>query len=150
MPIIKRSALVPYNQRQMFELVNDIEDYPRFLPWCRRSHIVDRDEKMVTATLEITWKGMHKSFTTQNHLHPFEKMDITLVEGPFRHLEGRWKFNALGEHACKVIMELEFEFAGHIFDALFKPIFNNIANSMVDAFCKRAIEIYGSHETNKG
>jgi ribosome-associated toxin RatA of RatAB toxin-antitoxin module len=144
MTIIKRSALVSYTQRQMFELVNNIEDYPRFLPWCHNSHIVSRDAEHVEATLDIAWSGMHKSFTTRDHLYPYERIDITLVTGPFKHLEGRWMFQALGEEGCKVNMELEFELTGNVFDRVFQPIFSHITNSLVDAFCKRAIEVYGA------
>jgi len=144
MTIIKRSALVSYSVRQMFELVDNIEDYPRFLPWCHQSHVTHRDAEEVLATLEIVWSGIHKNFTTRNHLHPHEKIEMTLVTGPFRHLEGRWRFVALGDRGCKVNMELEFELAGGIMDKVFQPIFNHIANSLVDAFCKRAVEVYGT------
>src|SRR5579872_5028421 len=136
MTIIKRSALVAYSARQMFELVNNIEDYPRFLPWCHRSQVLSRTDAMVEATLDIAWSGVHKSFTTRNHLHPYDHMEITLVEGPFRYLEGRWTFKSLSAHACKVGLELEFELTGSLFDKVFQPIFSHIANSLVDAFCK--------------
>lgn len=144
MTIIKRHALVPYSPRQMFELVNDIDDYPRFLPWCASSKIDSRSEDSIEATLDITWSGMHKSFTTRNILHPYERVEIQLVKGPFKHLEGRWSFLPLGDRGCKVFVELEFEFTGSLFDRLFQPIFNHIANSLVDAFCKRAVEVYGN------
>src|SRR5689334_1084306 len=144
MTIIKRNALVSYSQRQMFELVSGIEEYPRFLPWCRDAHIISEDKTHVEAKLDIAWSGMHKSFTTRDHLYHYERIEITLVEGPFRHLEGRWHFIPLGEHGCKVEMELEFELAGHFLDVIFQPIFNHIANSLVDAFCKRAVEVYGT------
>jgi len=143
MTIIKRNALVPYSPKQMFELVDNIEDYPSFLPWCRKSEILNRQDEQVEATLEIAWSGIHKSFTTRNHLHPFERIELTLITGPFRHLEGRWHFLPLGEQGCKVNMELEFELAGGLVDKVFQPIFNHIANSLVDAFCKRAAEVYG-------
>lgn len=142
MTVIQRNALVPHTPRQMFELVNNIEDYPRFLQWCQQSHIITKNEQEVRATLEIAWSGIHKSFTTHNHLHPFERIEITLVEGPFRHLEGRWEFIAVGD-GCKVNLNLEFEMAGSFVDKLFEPIFSRIANSLVDAFCKRAVEVYG-------
>lgn len=142
MTTINRSALVAYTPRQMFELVNNIEEYPRFLPWCRESHILHRDEKSIEATLDIVWSGFHKSFTTRNILHPFGKMEIVLVKGPFRHLEGDWSFAAVGE-GCRVNLDLEFELAGHMFDVIFQPIFHHIANSLVEAFCKRAVEVYG-------
>lgn len=145
MNVIKRTAQVAYSQRQMFELVNSIEEYPRFLPWCKDSRIIHRDDKAVEASLDIVWSGIHKSFTTRNHLHPYERVEITLVHGPFRHLEGRWKFSDLGDAGCRVDLELEFDLAGRLVDKLFQPIFHNIANSLVDIFCKRAAEIYGSN-----
>lgn len=144
MNVIKRTATVVYSPRQMFELVNSIEDYPRFLPWCFGSTVLHRDDKEVEATLEIVWSGIHKSFATRNHLHPYERIEITLLKGPFRHLEGRWVFTAVGEHECKVDLELEFDLAGGLFDRLFQPVFHHIANSLVDLFCKRAVEIYGN------
>ncbi len=144
MNTIKRSALVPYSARQMFELVNAIQDYPRFLPWCHSSEIVSTTEKEVVATLEIAWKGIHKSFTTHNDLTPFQSIKISLVQGPLRHLDGIWNFQNLGEdEGCKITLDLEFEFAGHFIDRVFEPIFNHIANSLVEAFCKRAGEVYG-------
>jgi ribosome-associated toxin RatA of RatAB toxin-antitoxin module len=145
MTIIKRTALISYTPKQMFELVNRVEDYPRFLPWCRSSHVVSRTDKEVEATLEIVWSGIHKSFTTKNHLYPDERIEITLVSGPFRHLEGRWRFTPLGDQGCKVTLELEFELAGNIMDMVFQPVFSHIANSFVDIFCKRAVAVYGTH-----
>lgn len=142
MTTIKRSALVAFSARQMFELVNGIEDYPRFLPWCRSSRVLNRTDTEIEASLEIAWSGIHKHFTTRNRLYPYERIDITLVEGPFRHLEGHWRFVALGETGCEVNLDLEFELAGHFLEVLFQPVFHRIANSLVDAFCKRAAEIY--------
>jgi ribosome-associated toxin RatA of RatAB toxin-antitoxin module len=145
MNVIKRTAQVIYSPRQMFELVNNIEDYPLFLPWCHASTVIQRDDKKVEASLDIAWSGIHKRFTTCNHLHPYESVDIVLVQGPFRHFEGRWKFTALGKLGCTVDLELEFDLVGRLTDRLFQPIFHHIANSLVDVFCKRAMEIYGSH-----
>jgi ribosome-associated toxin RatA of RatAB toxin-antitoxin module len=127
----------------MFELVNNIEDYPRFLPWCRSSHVKKISDTEIEARLDIFWKGITKSFTTRNYLHPFQHMEIKLVTGPFRHLEGRWSFIELSGDACKVGVELEFEFTGSMFDVVFQPIFNHIANSLVEAFSIRAAEVYG-------
>ncbi len=143
MTTIKRNALVPYSGRQMFELVNNIEDYPRFLPWCSSSHISHKTEAEVEAELTISWAGLHKSFITRNYLQPFDRIDIKLVSGPFRQLQGHWLFIALNDHACKVCLELEFEFTGSLIDKVFQPVFNHIANSLVDAFSKRAVTIYG-------
>ena len=142
MNTLKRNAVVPYSARQMFELVDAIEDYPRFLPWCHQATVLSRTENEVIASLEIAWKGVHKKFTTRNVLYPYEKMEITLVNGPLKHMEGIWQFLPLNDHACNVVLEMEFEFAGGLLDRLFQPIFQHIANTLVDAFCKRAVELY--------
>jgi ribosome-associated toxin RatA of RatAB toxin-antitoxin module len=146
MHVLKRNAIVPYSSKQMFELVNNIEDYPRFLPWCSSSKIISQTEREVTATLEITWKGMHKTFTTRNTLRPYTQVDIDLVKGPLHHLEGVWDFQALSDTACKVTLDLQFEFTGNFIDKFFQPIFQHIANSLVDAFVKRAVELYGTDQ----
>lgn len=143
MHTLKRNALVPHSARQMFELVNSIEDYPRFLPWCHSSKMVSRTDEEVVAELEINWKGIRKSFTTRNRLFPFEKIEISLVNGPLHRLDGVWGFYALDEFACKITLDLEFEFTGHFIDKLFQPVFQHIANTLVEAFCKRAQELYG-------
>lgn len=143
MHTLKRNALVPYSAHQMFELVNSIEDYPRFLPWCHSSHIVSRTEQEVIATLDVNWKGIHKVFTTRNLLFPNEKMEIALVNGPLHRLDGVWTFHPLDEFACKIALDLEFEFTGRFVDKLFQPVFQHIANTLVDAFCQRAKELYG-------
>lgn len=136
---------MPYSARQMYELVNAVRDYPRFLPWCSESHVLSESDQKVIASLEIAWKGMHKRFTTCNRLHPHHAIEISLVDGPMQHLEGRWGFLSLSDDACKVTLDLEFAFSGSIFDKLFQPVFQHIANTLVEAFCKRAVEIYG-HE----
>jgi ribosome-associated toxin RatA of RatAB toxin-antitoxin module len=145
MTVIKRTALVGYSSRQMYELVNLIEEYPRFLPWCRESQIISKDDKQVEASLDIAWSGIHKQFTTRNVLYPFNRIDIQLVNGPFRHLQGKWMFSEMGPQGCKVELELEFALAGHFLDNVFQPIFHKIANELVDLFCKRAVEVYGTH-----
>lgn len=144
MNTLKRSALVPYSARQMFDLVNSIEEYPRFLPWCEKSKVISQSNEEIVASLEIAWKGIHKSFTTCNTLTPYHRIDIKLVEGPLKHMEGIWQFEVLDEHACKVLLDLEFEFAGNFIDKFFQPVFQHIANTLVDAFCKRAVELYGN------
>ena len=145
MHTLKRSALVPHSQRQMFELVNGIEDYPRFLPWCDKSTIISRTDTEIIATLEIAWKGMSKTMTTRNILHPYDHMELQLIDGPLKHLNGKWDFIPIGDKACKVLLNLEFEFTGGFMDMFFQPVFQHIANTLVDAFCKRAVELYGNH-----
>lgn len=143
MHTLKRNALVPYSAHQMFELVNSIEDYHRFLPWCHSSRIISRTKEEVVAELDVNWKGIHKSFTTRNRLSPDEQIIISLVNGPLHRLDGVWTFYALDEFACKIELDLEFEFTGHFIDRLFQPVFQHIANTLVEAFCKRAAELYG-------
>jgi ribosome-associated toxin RatA of RatAB toxin-antitoxin module len=145
MNTLKRSAIVPYTARQMFELVNGIEDYPRFLPWCGKSKVLSRTDEEVVAELEIAWKGMHKQFSTRNKLEPYHGMTMSLIEGPMKHMEGKWQFIDINDHGCKVLLDLEFEFTGGFLDMFFQPVFQGIANSLVDAFCARAVELYG-HE----
>ncbi len=144
MHTLKRNAIVPYSQRQMFELVNDISEYPRFLPWCHSSEILSETNEEVIAKLEINWNGIRKSFTTRNRLHSFGRMEMTLVDGPLKRLEGNWAFIPLNSEGCKITLDMEFEFTGAFIDRLFQPIFQHIATTFVDAFCKRAVEIYGT------
>jgi len=143
MHTLKRNALVPYSARQMFELVNAIEEYPRFLPWCHKSRVINRSDLEVIAELDINWKGIHKSFTTRNGLKPYHQITISLVNGPMHRLDGVWMFTELDEMACKIELDLEFEFTGSFIDRLFQPVFQHIANTLVEAFCKRAAELYG-------
>ncbi len=145
MNTLKRSALVAYSARQMFELVNNIEDYPRFLPWCQKAELISRSETEVVASLEIAWKGIKKTFTTRNVLQPYSRIDITLVNGPMQHMEGIWQFVPLEEHACKVLLDLEFNMLGGFIDRMLQPVLQHIANTLVDAFCKRAVVLYGEN-----
>lgn len=142
MTTISKSALVRYSAAEMFALVNDIESYPRFLPWCRSARVLSRDADELRATLELSRGGMQKAFTTHNRAQQDKMIEIRLVEGPFRHLNGFWRFDALGEQASKVSLDMDFEFAP-LLDMVLGPVFNPIANSLVDAFHKRAVEVYG-------
>jgi ribosome-associated toxin RatA of RatAB toxin-antitoxin module len=127
----------------MFALVNDIESYPRFLPWCRRATVHARNDEEVRATVELAKGAVHKSFTTLNRMHRPKIIEMRLVEGPFRHLQGFWRFDHLGEHACKVTVDMDFEFASRFVGMAFGPIFTQVTNNLVDAFVKRAREVYG-------
>ena len=143
MPIVHRSALVLYPASTMFALVNDVESYPRFLPWCRSAQVISRNRDEIRATIEMIKGGVHKSFTTCNRLQQDKMVEIRLLDGPFRRLEGFWRFEPLREDACKVSLDLEFEFSNGLLQAVVGPVFSQIANSLVDAFCKRAKELYG-------
>ena len=143
MTTISRTALVPYTPAEMFALVRDVEKYPEFLPWCRSAKIVSRKGDEVRATLELSKGGVSKSFTTCNRNQPDKMIEIRLVEGPFRHLEGFWRFDAVGESGCKVSLDMEFDFANRVLSLMVGPVFHQIANSLVDSFQRRAVQVYG-------
>lgn len=144
MPIINRSALVPYTPAEMFSLVNDIESYSEFLPWCKSSRVLSRDEDEVRATLELARAGFEKSFTTCNRLQKNKMVEMRLVEGPFRYLEGFWRFEPLGDQACKISLDMDFEFSNKLIGLALGSLFNQIANTLVDSFSKRAVDVYGA------
>jgi ribosome-associated toxin RatA of RatAB toxin-antitoxin module len=140
---VKKSALVLYSAAEMYALVDDIEAYPQFLPWCRSTQILSRSEDEVRATIEMVKGGVHKSFTTSNRMQKHKMIDIRLLEGPFKRLEGYWRFEPLRASASKVSLDMEFEFSSHLLRMVVEPVFKQIANSLVDAFCKRAVDLYG-------
>lgn len=143
MVAINKHALVSYSAEKMFSLVDDIEAYPQFLAWCRSAEVLSRTEDEVTACLELKKGAVHKSFTTLNRLQKNKMIEMRLLEGPFQHLEGFWRFDRLEEDACKVSLDLEFEFSNKMIGIVMGPVFSHIANSLVDSFCKRAKDIYG-------
>ncbi|MDH5547785.1 MAG: type II toxin-antitoxin system RatA family toxin [Gammaproteobacteria bacterium] len=143
MQTITRSALVPFRAEQMFDLVDDIVSYPGFLPWCKSTNVIERVEESVTASIEIAKAGLHKSFTTRNANEKGKRIEMELVEGPFKKLQGLWNFEQLNDKACKVSLNIEFEFSNKILDKTVGPIFGQICNSLVEAFVKRAQELYG-------
>ena len=142
MPVVKKSALVTHTANQMYDLVNDVESYPEFLPWCRSTKLLSHNENEMCAELEVARVGIRQKFSTCNTLHPHERIDLRLKDGPFRNLQGSWRITPLREDACKVELELEFEFSGKLINTAFGAVFNQIANTLVDAFCKRADEVY--------
>ena len=143
MTTISKSALVTHSPEDMFKLVDDIEAYSEFLPWCGKATEISRDDENVEASIFISHSGLNKEFTTQNKNTEFEKIEMHLVNGPFKNLDGVWLFEPLGESACKVSLNLEFEFSSKIISVTLGPVFSKIANSLVDAFIKRADNIYG-------
>ena len=141
---VSRSAIVPFSASEMFVLVDDIETYPEFLPWCESAVVHKRDAAMVEATLELRRGGISKSFTTRNSLRQNEAIGLALIGGPFKHLAGGWTFQQLGDSGCKVSLELDFEFNNPVTDTLFGAFFEGSCNSLVDAFTQRAAIVYGS------
>lgn len=138
MASIAKSALVRHRAQSMFALVADIESYPEFLPWCDGARVLSREDERVTAAIDIRFHGIKQSFTTVNRQTPFDRIELRLVEGPFSRLEGNWRFTPLGEEACKVELELEYDFNNVVLAKLVGPVFHRIATSMVESFVKRA------------
>ncbi|AKJ95922.1 MULTISPECIES: type II toxin-antitoxin system RatA family toxin [Thioalkalivibrio] len=140
---IRRYADVPYSREQMFNLVNDVDAYPQFLPGCRSASARPRGEHEVEGTIELAKGALHKSFTTRNTLKRPESIDMRLVSGPFRRLHGTWSFTEVEGGKTRIALELEFEFANRLMAFAIGPVFTQIANSLVDAFVQRAREVHG-------
>ncbi|MDA0679647.1 MAG: type II toxin-antitoxin system RatA family toxin [Proteobacteria bacterium] len=140
---VNRSALVPYRASEMFRLVDDVDSYAEFLPWCSFSKVLSRRADSVDATLELHKGTIAKKFTTRNTLKQNESIDIELIGGLFRHLAGGWRFQSFGAEGSKVSLELEFEFASRMVDVMFGPFFEETCNSMIEAFTRRAAAVYG-------
>lgn len=143
MELIDRSALVPYTADEMYALVSDILTYPQFLPWCSGTQILSREEQELSARIDFSVSSVSQSFTTSNQLKPGEEIAMQLVDGPFSQLEGRWRFEPLGDAGCKISLLLEYDFSSKVVSLVVGPVFNKIANTLVDAFQKRAVEVYG-------
>jgi ribosome-associated toxin RatA of RatAB toxin-antitoxin module len=141
---VEKSVLVPHSAEQMYLLVDAPERYPEFLPWCGGVDLIERDEKTTVATLHIDYHGLKQKFTTQNTKTYPTLMDIKLVDGPFRHLEGVWRFIPLADDACKIEFRLHYEFSSHLLEKIIAPVFSHIANTFVDAFVSRADNLYAS------
>ncbi len=140
---VRRTALVPHSAQEMFELVDRVEAYPEFLPWCNDASVQSRDAGTVVATLELQKGGFSKRFTTRNTRKPYAAIDMALVDGPFRHLDGGWRFRDIAGEGCEVSLELEFEFDSRIVDVMFGRFFEDIMKALVDAFTRRAAAVYG-------
>lgn len=143
MAMVEKSVLIAHSAQEMFDLVDAVEDYPKFLPWCSQTRVDFRDETKTVATLHISYLSVKSHFTTENDKIVPSSMSLHLVDGPFRRLEGIWRFKRLSEHACKIEFQLSYEFSSKMFEKIIGPVFSQIANTFVDAFVRRADEIYG-------
>jgi len=139
---ISKSAIVPYSCEQMYQLVNQVDDYPKFLNWCSSACILNQTDGEITASVSIKKSAFNQTFTTINTLITNQRIDMQLKDGPFDHLSGAWIFTTLNDNACKVELELEFSFSSKIVDMAISPIFTSIANSQLDAFVTRAKVVY--------
>jgi ribosome-associated toxin RatA of RatAB toxin-antitoxin module len=140
---VKRSAIVPYTAPEMFELVDRVEQYADFLPWCSASEEHSRTDDEVRASLELNKGSLSREFSTRNVRTPYERIEMHLLDGPFSHLEGVWTFDALGKSGSKINLDIEFEFASMMVGMMFGSYFEQTCNSLVDAFTRRARAVYG-------
>ncbi|MFQ6371370.1 SRPBCC family protein [Shewanella sp. YIC-542] len=140
---VSRNILVRYSAQQMYELVNDVESYKAFLPGCVGGKVLEFDGRTMVASVDISKAGISKTFTTRNQVVPGKSIELRLENGPFKHLNGSWKFIELAEDACKVEFELDFEFSNSLVGMAFGRVFRELVTSMVSAFTARAKEVYG-------
>jgi ribosome-associated toxin RatA of RatAB toxin-antitoxin module len=146
---IQKSVLIWYSCEEMFSLVTDVARYPEFLPWCNKAQVLESDENGMLAEVGISMAGVKQVFTTRNLNIPGREVKMNLVKGPFSQLEGAWRFSPVGDgsqRACKVELLLDYGFSNAALAALVGPIFDRIAATLVDAFVKRAEQVYGSHD----
>jgi ribosome-associated toxin RatA of RatAB toxin-antitoxin module len=139
---VARSAIVERSAAQVYALVDDVESYPAFLPWCRSAQVHERGPGFLRATLTAGIAGLTQSFTTLNENRAPEAIDMRLVEGPFRRFTGAWRFHPLSAHACRIEFSLEYEFSSRALALALEPLFDRIADTMVDAFARRAGQVY--------
>ena len=147
MKTVHKSVLIWYSPQEMYTLVTDVARYPEFLPWCDKSRVLERDEAGMVAEVGIAFSGIHQVFTTRNAHTVDRRVDIQLIKGPFSNLHGQWDFHPLGDgsqRACKVELSLNYGFDNTALAKLVGPVFDRIAASMVDAFVKRAQQVYGN------
>lgn len=142
---VKKSVLLWYSPREMYELVTAVESYPAFLPWCERAEVLARDEAGMTARLHLQFAGLRHAFTTRNQQVAERSVSMQLVDGPFSLLDGLWQFQPLGDQvqACKIEFDLRYAFANRAFETVLSPVFDKVANTFVDSFVQRAEQVYG-------
>jgi ribosome-associated toxin RatA of RatAB toxin-antitoxin module len=146
MKTVTKSVLIWYSPAEMYVLVTDVAQYPQFLPWCDHANVLAQDTDGMTAEVGISFGGVRQTFTTRNIHTPSSRVDMQLVKGPFSRLDGQWDFHALGDgtqRACKVELTLNYGFDNATLGKLVGPVFDKIAANMVDAFVKRAQQVYG-------
>jgi ribosome-associated toxin RatA of RatAB toxin-antitoxin module len=137
---IRRSAIVEHSAGEMYRLVDDVESYPKFLPWCQEARVETVGGRR-HATLTVGMRGIRQSFTTQNDSRPGEAIDLRLIRGPFKHFKAEWRFTPLSANACEIVYTMHYEFASRVIGKLLEPLFDQIADTMVDAFTRRADDL---------
>ena len=143
MAVVEKSVLIARTAQQMFDLVDRVEDYPQFLPWCGGTELIERSATVTAARIHINYLGIKAHFATENAKEVPHWMDIRLREGPFRRLDGGWRFTALGDAGCKVEFRLHYEFSSKVLELALGPVFSHIVGTFVESFVKRAHQIHG-------
>ena len=143
MALVEKSVLIEYSAAQMYALVEDVAAYPQFLPWCGGTEILKKEGDMTRAAITIDFRGIKQRFSTENRADPPQLIEMNLVDGPFRQLDGSWRFKPLGEGACKIEFRLHYEFSSKLLEKIVGPVFHYIASTFVEAFVKRAQQLYG-------
>ncbi|MCF7354231.1 SRPBCC family protein [Vibrio sp. CK2-1] len=144
MPQVNRSALVSFSAQQMYDLVNDVEKYPEFLPGCSGSKLIEYTDTALVASVDVSKAGIKKTFTTSNTMEPGRRINLELVDGPFKSLTGFWVFTPLDDFACKIEFSLSFEFTNKLIEMAFGKVFNELTNNMVNSFTQRAKQMYNN------
>lgn len=145
---VRKSVIVNHSVYRMYTLVDDVMRYPDFLPWCGGVDLIQQDDASTIATLHIDYHGLRQKFTTNNHKTYPSTMDIQLQDGPFKHLDGAWRFIALNKDACKIEFALNYEFANSFLEKIIAPVFSHIADTFVDSFVTRADKLYQNNKDN--
>jgi ribosome-associated toxin RatA of RatAB toxin-antitoxin module len=140
---VRKSANVPYTAEQMYDLVNDIETYPEFLPRCTGAKVFDRKDDSLTATVFLSSGKIKQTFTTENLMQVGERIDVKLISGPFKYLSGYWKFQNTGEKYCHIELKMDFEFKNKLLKLTLAAVFNLFINSLIGSFTERAKQTYG-------
>lgn len=142
---IRKSVLVPYSTDKIYNLITNIASYPKYLPWCSHSEIKEQTENTTTATVYIEYMKVKTYFTTKNTNYPYEKIEMQLIDGPFKQLSGSWHFIPLGENGCKIEFFLHYKFANPVIQKIIGPVFNYISKNIVDCFVKEAHKLYAQN-----
>ncbi len=142
MALVEKSVLIERTPTQMFELVDRVEDYPQFLPWCGGTEVTERTAMRTQATVHINYHGIKSHFSTDNTKDAPHLMQLTLTDGPLKHLDGQWRFLPLGDSACKIEFKLHYEFSNRLLEKVLGPVFSHITETFVESFVKRAQKIY--------
>lgn len=143
MSSVSKSAVVPYTAEQMYNLVNDIDAYPEFLPWCTAAVVHSRAVDRLTASVSLATGKLKQTFTTENRMQPGQRIEVTLISGPFKYLQGYWIFENTGNKLCRIELKMDFEFKNTLLKLTLGAVFNQFMNSLVGAFITRAKQVYG-------